>query len=150
MASKLPLTVQGGAAAWGTIRGSFHSLMALLIAALMLAIIYLARDAEPPPSEEEARVAAEEVGRVNSVGRAGRKGECDLFSGRWVYDNVSYPLYKEKECKFMSDQLACEKYGRKDLSYQHWRWQPHDCDLPRYFHILLSILEFLGHTSPPR
>lgn len=57
---------------------------------------------------------------------------CDLFSGRWVFDNESYPLYKEKQCSFMSDQLACEKYGRKDLSYQYWRWQPYHCDLPRF------------------
>ncbi|XP_057472466.1 protein trichome birefringence-like 34 [Actinidia eriantha] len=32
----------------------------------------------------------------------------------------------------MFDDLACEKYGRKDLNYQHWRWQPHGCDLPRF------------------
>ncbi|KAI7997390.1 Protein trichome birefringence-like 34 [Camellia lanceoleosa] len=58
---------------------------------------------------------------------------CDLFSGKWVYDhNKSYPLYKDRECKFMFDDLACEKFGRKDLNYQHWRWQPHGCDLPRF------------------
>ncbi|PNY02114.1 hypothetical protein L195_g025419 [Trifolium pratense] len=32
----------------------------------------------------------------------------------------------------MSDQLACEKFGRKDLDYQNWRWKPHQCDLPRF------------------
>ncbi|XP_076914028.1 protein trichome birefringence-like 34 [Bidens hawaiensis] len=58
--------------------------------------------------------------------------ECNLFSGKWVFDNKSYPLYKEKECKFMSDQLACNKFGREDLSYQYWRWQPNQCDLPRF------------------
>ncbi|KAI3853204.1 hypothetical protein MKW92_009565 [Papaver armeniacum] len=57
---------------------------------------------------------------------------CDLFSGKWVYDNSTYPLYSEKQCSFMSDQLACEKFGRKDLSYQNWRWQPDQCDLPRF------------------
>ncbi|KAL2557931.1 Protein trichome birefringence-like 34 [Forsythia ovata] len=57
---------------------------------------------------------------------------CDLFSGKWIYDNVSYPLYKEKQCSFMVDVFACEKYGRKDFHYQKWRWQPHDCDLPRF------------------
>ncbi|KAJ7961173.1 Protein trichome birefringence-like [Quillaja saponaria] len=36
------------------------------------------------------------------------------------------------QCTFMSDQLACEKFGREDLSYQHWRWQPRHCDLPRF------------------
>ncbi|KAI3954924.1 hypothetical protein MKW92_039287 [Papaver armeniacum] len=57
---------------------------------------------------------------------------CDLFSGKWVYDNSTYPLYSEKQCSFMSDQLACEKFGRKDLNYQNWRWQPDQCDLPRF------------------
>ncbi|KAF9604750.1 hypothetical protein IFM89_009702 [Coptis chinensis] len=47
--------------------------------------------------------------------------------------NVSYPLYSEKQCTYMSDQLACEKFGRKDLSYQNLRWQPNHCDLPRVF-----------------
>ncbi|PWA91443.1 PC-Esterase [Artemisia annua] len=58
--------------------------------------------------------------------------ECNLFSGKWVFDNTSYPLYKEKDCKFMSDQLACNKFGREDSSYQNWRWQPDHCDLPRF------------------
>ncbi|XP_071715805.1 protein trichome birefringence-like 34 [Rutidosis leptorrhynchoides] len=58
--------------------------------------------------------------------------KCNLFSGKWVFDNTSYPLYKEKECKFMSDQLACNKFGRQDLRYQNWRWQPQHCDLPRF------------------
>lgn len=146
MANK-PLPVQGGATTtWGSIRGSFHSLMALLIAALMLAIIYLAREPPPPPPEDmdtRAAAAFEDGGGGRGGGlRSGRGGECDLFSGRWVYDNVSYPLYKEKECKFMSDQLACEKYGRADLSYQHLRWQPHDCDLPRYMHISLDLVKY--------
>ncbi|XP_068642475.1 protein trichome birefringence-like 34 isoform X2 [Aristolochia californica] len=59
-------------------------------------------------------------------------GDCDLSSGRWVFDNVSYPLYSERKCSFMSDQLACEKFGRANLRYQNWRWQPHDCNLPRF------------------
>ncbi|PWA41015.1 PMR5 N-terminal domain, PC-Esterase [Artemisia annua] len=57
---------------------------------------------------------------------------CDLFNGSWVYDNVSRPLYKEKECSFMADDYSCEKFGRTDFKYQYWRWQPHGCDLPRF------------------
>ena len=56
---------------------------------------------------------------------------CDLFSGKWVFDNKSFPMYKEQDCSFIDDGIACEKFGRKDLKYQHWRWQPRDCDLPR-------------------
>ncbi|XP_050224383.1 protein trichome birefringence-like 34 isoform X2 [Mercurialis annua] len=70
---------------------------------------------------------------------------CDLFSGKWVFDNKSYPLYKEKECSFMSDQLACGKFGRQDLGFQNWRWQPHQCDLPRFN--ATELLERLRNKS---
>ncbi|KAL3617463.1 hypothetical protein CASFOL_037784 [Castilleja foliolosa] len=58
--------------------------------------------------------------------------ECDFFSGRWVYDNVSYPLYNEEQCSFMDHIFACQKNGRKDFNYRHWRWQPRNCDIPRF------------------
>ncbi|CAM8970759.1 unnamed protein product [Rhodiola kirilowii] len=61
-----------------------------------------------------------------------KRAECDLFSGKWVYDNGSYPLYDEAKCPYMSDQLACHKHGRMDLDYQRWRWQPHGCELNRW------------------
>ncbi|KAL4606347.1 hypothetical protein ACB092_09G096600 [Castanea dentata] len=57
---------------------------------------------------------------------------CDVASGKWVFDNTSYPLYNESECPYMSDQLACHKHGRPDLGYQYWRWQPHECNLKRW------------------
>ncbi|KAJ9180520.1 hypothetical protein P3X46_008751 [Hevea brasiliensis] len=57
---------------------------------------------------------------------------CDVFSGKWVFDNISYPLYNESDCPYMSDQLACHKHGRPDLGYQYWRWQPHNCNLKRW------------------
>ncbi|KAJ6798573.1 protein trichome birefringence-like 1 [Iris pallida] len=68
--------------------------------------------------------------RGDSIGR--REETCDLFSGRWVYDDVSHPLYDEAGCPYMSDQLACTKHGRPDTEYQKWRWQPHGCDLKRW------------------
>lgn len=76
---------------------------------------------------------AEWAGRSRDSGdrRAGSES-CDLFSGRWVFDNASRPLYKESECPYMSDQLACHKHGRPDLEYQSWRWQPHNCNLKRW------------------
>lgn len=58
--------------------------------------------------------------------------ECNVFSGKWVFDNSSYPLYNESDCPYMSDQLACHKHGRSDLGYQYWRWQPNHCDLKRW------------------
>lgn len=76
-------------------------------------------------------------GKSNSVGEhqwqhESRSDGCDIFLGRWVYDNISYPLYDEGRCPYMSDQLACGKHGRLDKEYQNWRWQPHGCNLKRY------------------
>ncbi|RCV45271.1 hypothetical protein SEVIR_9G444400v4 [Setaria viridis] len=57
---------------------------------------------------------------------------CDLYRGNWVYDEVNAPVYKEGECEFLTEQVTCMRNGRRDDSYQKWRWQPTDCDLPRF------------------
>ncbi|KAJ3669022.1 hypothetical protein LUZ60_010972 [Juncus effusus] len=57
---------------------------------------------------------------------------CDLSKGEWVFDNLSYPIYKEKQCEFLTEQVTCMRNGRQDDSFQQWRWQPKDCNLPRF------------------
>ncbi|KAL7586702.1 hypothetical protein Lser_V15G39447 [Lactuca serriola] len=57
---------------------------------------------------------------------------CDLFSGKWVHDNDSYPLYKDSDCPYIRGDYACGQYGRMDSKYQQWRWQPSACNLPRF------------------
>ncbi|KAK9291130.1 hypothetical protein L1049_009317 [Liquidambar formosana] len=108
--------------AWG-IRNSFHYLVVLLVAVLLVAVVYL--------TGETGRLV-EDYATCKSPAGDLSPPQCNFFSGKWVFDNKSYPLYKEQQCTFMSDQLACEKFGRKDMSYQNWRWQPHQCDLPRF------------------
>jgi len=100
---------------WG-IRNIFQSIVAILTSILVVTAIYLTQEGEQWSNERN---------KFHSLSK------CNLFSGKWIFDNESYPLYKEQQCTFMSDQLACEKFGRKDLSYQNWRWKPHQCDLPR-------------------
>lgn len=113
------------------IRCRFQSLVALLVAALVVGAIYLTAESGYLVQEDEQKLNDESPG-----------SGCDLFSGKWVWDNGSYPLYREEECSFMSDQLACGKFGRKDLDYQHWRWQPHHCDLPRFLSLSLSLIMY--------
>ncbi|KAJ3680889.1 hypothetical protein LUZ60_015378 [Juncus effusus] len=81
----------------------------------------------------ETSVTNEQVISNGGAGDSGEeKAECNYSIGRWVYDNASRPLYNGTRCKFMHDEVACDKYGRKDLMYQKWRWQPNSCDLPRF------------------
>ncbi|KAK3029485.1 hypothetical protein RJ639_037506 [Escallonia herrerae] len=98
---------------------NFHSLVSFVITALVVTAVYLAGDSSRHLADHETL-------------KNRPLPSCDLFSGKWVYNNNSQPLYKEKNCSFMVDGFACEKFGRKDLKYQYWRWQPNDCDLPRF------------------
>lgn len=114
----------------GSIRCSFHYLLVILLALLVVTVIYLTQ-----VYTSTGRLAD----KTNSlIGEESSSSSCNLFAGKWVFDNESYPPYKERQCTFMSDQLACEKFGRKDLSYQFLRWQPHQCDLPRS--LILSLI----------
>ncbi|XP_022876902.1 protein trichome birefringence-like 34 [Olea europaea var. sylvestris] len=100
------------------IRCIFHFIVAFLLIALVVASLY--------------SMGGNKLFLEQQMTPTDSTQFCDFFSGKWIYDNISYPLYKEKQCSFVEDAFACEKYGRKDLEYQKWRWQPHDCDLPRF------------------
>ncbi|CAN1303454.1 Protein trichome birefringence-like 34 [Linum perenne] len=105
------------------VRSTFHSLVALLLLTFLVVVaVYLTQNSSKLVEDQDTA----DVRNLVSLSR------CNLFQGKWVYDNESYPLYKEQDCSFMSDQLACQKFGRKDLEYQNWRWQPDQCDIPRF------------------
>ncbi|KAL7588323.1 hypothetical protein Lser_V15G36107 [Lactuca serriola] len=84
----------------------------------------------PPPSAATEKHQIHDTKLPFSVGEE-EKG-CDVFSGRWVWDPVNHPLYKESECPYIQPQLTCQEHGRPDRDYQFWRWQPHACSLPSF------------------
>ncbi|PIN25874.1 hypothetical protein CDL12_01391 [Handroanthus impetiginosus] len=58
-------------------------------------------------------------------------GDCDIYEGNWVWDE-SYPLYQSQDCMFLDEGFKCTENGRPDNFYSKWRWQPKDCNLPRF------------------
>ncbi|XP_028781861.1 protein trichome birefringence-like 6 [Neltuma alba] len=71
-----------------------------------------------------------EVLAGKKIGQKTVKG-CDLTKGSWVFDE-SYPLYTKDSCPFIDEGFDCLGNGRLDSDYLKWRWQPQDCDLPRF------------------
>ena len=100
----------------------------------------------PPPHQRQEQ--AEEVANPGAAAQSsqpvveqvvvegdhGGERSCDVYKGRWLYDEANAPLYKESECEFLTEQVTCMRNGRRDDDYQKWRWQPDGCDLPRYKH----------------
>ncbi|KAL6547355.1 hypothetical protein OROMI_023076 [Orobanche minor] len=56
---------------------------------------------------------------------------CDIFNGRWVRDDTK-PYYPPGSCPFIDRDFDCRSNGRPDTEFVKWRWQPYDCDIPRF------------------
>ncbi|KAM3392476.1 hypothetical protein ACQJBY_013558 [Aegilops geniculata] len=85
----------------------------------------------PPPSSSGGNTTATSS---RAAVAAPEPAACNLYQGWWTYDAEAsqVPLYREAECEFLTEQVTCMRNGRRDDSYQRWRWQPSSCDLPRY------------------
>ncbi|CAA0831986.1 Protein trichome birefringence-like 6 [Striga hermonthica] len=58
---------------------------------------------------------------------------CHVTKGKWALDgSSSYPLYTNVTCPFIDEGFNCQANGRLDKEYMNWRWQPQDCDIPKF------------------
>ncbi|KAG0558453.1 hypothetical protein M758_10G027600 [Ceratodon purpureus] len=89
------------------------------------------RSGTPKDKLSQSEVLEMPVGAdTTSTDRKSLSG-CDISQGKWVYDET-YPLYRSKNCPFADPGFRCEENGRPDKDFMKYRWQPHDCDLPRF------------------
>ncbi|XP_071708859.1 protein trichome birefringence-like 38 [Rutidosis leptorrhynchoides] len=74
---------------------------------------------------------------ATTIAKSSYGEKCDIYEGSWVYDE-SYPMYDSLKCPHIRKEYDCIKYGRPDLTYLKFRWQPTQCNLPRF-----DAVEFL-------
>ncbi|KAG9133347.1 hypothetical protein Leryth_021486 [Lithospermum erythrorhizon] len=89
---------------------------------------------------EEAKDTIEEHGiddADNVIGNltaipTNRGEACNYARGTWVTDNRQI-LYSGSGCKqWLSEMWACRLTQRTDFSYEGYRWQPENCDMPEF------------------
>ncbi|RZC70335.1 hypothetical protein C5167_033472 [Papaver somniferum] len=66
------------------------------------------------------------------------KQKCDLFTGKWVWDEENAPYYTNATCSAIHEQQNCIKYEKPNLDFTKWRWKPNECELP-----IFDPVEFL-------
>jgi hypothetical protein len=53
---------------------------------------------------------------------------------------MNHTLFMKLQCPFIEKEFDCQNNGRPDKFYLKYRWQPSECNLPRYTHTLLVAL----------
>lgn len=77
------------------------------------------------PSSTELKSQGIDNGSTKSAEK-----KCDIFSGGWLPDDTG-TLYPPGSCPNIDESFNCFLNKRPDNGYERWRWQPHDCNIPR-------------------
>ncbi|KAL5658150.1 hypothetical protein ACJX0J_031313, partial [Zea mays] len=72
------------------------------------------------------------AGSPGPASRSRSQKNCNYAKGKWIEDDKR-PLYSGNECKqWLSKMWACRMMRRTHFSYENYRWQPHDCEMPEF------------------
>ncbi|KAL1367543.1 protein trichome birefringence-like 14 isoform X1 [Arachis hypogaea] len=70
--------------------------------------------------------------QYNQDVRSPSSEDCNYAKGRWVAESRR-PLYSGFGCKqWLSSMWSCRMTQRPDFSYEGYRWQPVNCDMPEF------------------
>ena len=121
----------------------------LFLLSLFLFLLVLQQTAEAERSLEHeltCRIPHKDTELTNNVTNSAIvvQSKCNIFQGKWVFDS-SYPQYDSSNCPFIDLEFNCK--SRPDKLYQKYKWQPFDCNLPRYLSFSFFILLYY-HPSP--
>lgn len=64
--------------------------------------------------------------------------KCDIFDGKWVRDE-SKPYYPLGSCPLIDRDFDCHSNERPDSEYVKWKWQPNECNIPRYYENMINV-----------
>ncbi|CAI0379646.1 unnamed protein product [Linum tenue] len=85
----------------------------------------------PPPSPLAIPLSSLPLNSSQEEGILSKETACDYTQGKWVPDQMG-PLYNGTTCGTIKDGQNCMSHGRPDLGFLYWRWQPQECQLPRF------------------
>ncbi|KAI3859119.1 hypothetical protein MKW92_026457 [Papaver armeniacum] len=89
-------------------------------------------------SSSSSRNAVQQEGRISLARSSKNRQKCDLFTGKWVWDEDNAPYYTNATCSAVHVDMNCMKYGKPNMDYTKWRWKPNECELP-----IFDPVEFL-------
>ncbi|KAK6931121.1 Trichome birefringence-like, N-terminal domain [Dillenia turbinata] len=100
----------------------------------------------PPPAAQK-----EETTQTPEEDQEDKIHQCEYSEGEWVKDN-SVPLYNDTSCGTIKYGRNCISHGRPDSGYLYWKWEPNQCELPKFApHTFLQLfsnkhLAFVGDS----
>lgn len=82
--------------------------------------------------DSRTKSSSERTDNDSNMTSSSEKKVCNYAKGRWVA-RILPPLYSGFECKqWLSEMWACRLTQRTDFSYENYRWQPENCDMPEF------------------
>ncbi|OMO56084.1 hypothetical protein COLO4_35784 [Corchorus olitorius] len=71
---------------------------------------------------------------------------CNYSKGRWV-PSAGPRFYSGFDCKrWLPGSWACRLTKREDFSYEGYRWQPMDCEMPEFERMQDKTIAFIGDS----